>query len=270
MKNVITWALLLLAVAPQAKAQSTILTYQLEITFQKTSTIVFDNPIKSVDRGSEDVLVQKVKSAENILHLKAAKKDFPETNLTVITANGKLYHFLLSYVANPNPLVIDLSLVKTAKPSVIFPEEVTIEEMKQHAESIHHRNRRLPIRWKAKNRIGMSIEGLYVKGNVLYVHVQIRNRSTLRYDIDVLEFHIRDKGRMKRTAAQQLRQETWLEWEKQESVQAGDHIHPVIALEKFTIPDAKKLVIEVFEKNGGRHLHLTLGNRALTKAKAIH
>lgn len=60
----------------------------LEIAFLKTTNIVFPFAIKSVDRGSKDILAQKAGGIENILQLKAAKEDFPETNLTVVTADG--------------------------------------------------------------------------------------------------------------------------------------------------------------------------------------
>ncbi|PZU80273.1 MAG: hypothetical protein DI528_22635 [Shinella sp.] len=43
----------------------------------------------------------------------------------------------------------------------------------------------------------------------------------------------------------------------------------VYALEKFTIPDAKRLHIEVFEKNGGRNLELSIRNKTIVNAKLI-
>ena len=44
----------------------------------------------------------------------------------------------------------------------------------------------------------------------------------------------------------------------------------VVVLEKFTIPDAKFLRIQIMEKNGGRHLNLKLTNRLVMKAKPLH
>jgi hypothetical protein len=39
-----------------------------------------------------------------------------------------------------------------------------------------------------------------------------------------------------------------------------------IALEKFTIPDAKFLAIQIMEKNGGRHLFMKVNNRKIIRA----
>ena len=65
----------------------------LDITYSKTTSLVFPFSIKGVDRGSKDVLAQKAKGVENVLQLKAARRSFPETNLTIITADGNLHHF---------------------------------------------------------------------------------------------------------------------------------------------------------------------------------
>ena len=43
----------------------------------------------------------------------------------------------------------------------------------------------------------------------------------------------------------------------------------VVALPKFTIPDAKLFGIQLMEKNGGRHFQLQLYNRQVLKAKLL-
>jgi hypothetical protein len=43
----------------------------------------------------------------------------------------------------------------------------------------------------------------------------------------------------------------------------------VIIVPKFTIPDKKEFLIELFEKNGGRHLTLQIKNKHLLKAKTL-
>ena len=43
----------------------------------------------------------------------------------------------------------------------------------------------------------------------------------------------------------------------------------VFALEKFTIPDDKQLVIEVAEKEGGRHQSFVVDNEDIVRANVI-
>ena len=45
--------------------------------------------------------------------------------------------------------------------------------------------------------------------------------------------------------------------------------HTVFALEKFTIPDDKQLVIEIAEKEGGRHQTIVIENEDIVRANII-
>ena len=78
--------------------------YHVNITLNKTTHLIFPCSIKSVDRGSGEVLAQKAKGVDNILLVKAGRENFTETNLSVITTDGKLYSFLLDYTSNPSLL----------------------------------------------------------------------------------------------------------------------------------------------------------------------
>jgi len=62
--------------------------FHLDITFLKTTHLIFPYAIKSVDRGSPDILAQKAKGVENVLLVKAGRENFKESNLSVITADG--------------------------------------------------------------------------------------------------------------------------------------------------------------------------------------
>src|SRR5258708_37621952 len=88
--RIILWAFFVLA-ATKAESQPVVESHNVEITYNKTSSLIFPTIIKSVDRGSRDVIVQKAKGVGNVLQLKAGKENFPETNLTVITSDGTLH-----------------------------------------------------------------------------------------------------------------------------------------------------------------------------------
>lgn len=44
----------------------------------------------------------------------------------------------------------------------------------------------------------------------------------------------------------------------------------MFCLQKFTIPDGKQLVVEMNEKNGGRHQTFTVENGDLVQAETIN
>ena len=100
MKNIKSWltiAFATIAVSMSAQDYPSLKEDNLQLSYSKTTSIVFPYPVKSVDRGSQDVLVQKAKGVENVLFLKAGRQNFTQTNLTVVTADGKLYGFVLNF-----------------------------------------------------------------------------------------------------------------------------------------------------------------------------
>src|ERR1700751_5325199 len=74
---------------------------RLDISTSMTTNLIFPYAIKSVDRGSIDVLAQKAKGSENVLQVKAAKAPFKQSNLSVVTADGQLFSFLIDYAEYP-------------------------------------------------------------------------------------------------------------------------------------------------------------------------
>jgi len=49
-------------------------------------------------------------------------------------------------------------------------------------------------------------------------------------------------------------------------VKANSTTEFVFAMDKFTISDAKYLSVQITEKNGGRHLNMTVKNKHIMKA----
>ena len=82
--------------------------YPLQVAYDQTTHLIFPASIRYVDLGSENLVADKVKDAENVLRVKAAKTDFTDsTNLSVITQDGGFYSFEVSYHTTPQPLTID-------------------------------------------------------------------------------------------------------------------------------------------------------------------
>ncbi len=113
---------------------SVIAPYHLAVTFYKTTNLIYPYAIKSVDRGSKDIIAQKANGVENVLQVKAGKLDFDETNLTVITADGKLYSYILNYVECPSVLNILFVSKEQLNPLVFFSEN-SINEARMQADA---------------------------------------------------------------------------------------------------------------------------------------
>ncbi|MDW8551023.1 DUF4138 domain-containing protein [Epilithonimonas ginsengisoli] len=101
--------ILFLLFANRSSAQDSILThlpleeaklasYKMQVTYNKTSHLLFPSPIRYVDLGSDMVIASKADPIGNVLRVKSAVRDFEEeTNFSVITEDGKFYNFDVYY-----------------------------------------------------------------------------------------------------------------------------------------------------------------------------
>lgn len=227
----------------------------LTIATDKTTSLIFPFPIKYVDRGTKDVIVQPVKEDERILLVKAASKQFAETNLSVVTGDGHVYEFTVNYAAQPSMLVLHLPPSKKA--TVASYANMILNNPSKRIIKVEHAG------------IVTKLSGIYVKDDIIYYQLQIHNHSPLDYDIELLKFHIVDKKKGKRTALQENELVPIYVAGNKSKVKAYSYSVVTVALEKFTIPDAKFLGIQLMEKNGGRHFNLRVYNNQILKAKVL-
>lgn len=278
MKTVINLPLtLLLFTFLNATAQSgdsqeqTIKAYPLQITYAKTSSIIFPAVIKSVDRGSKDLLVQKASSVGNVLQVKAGRPNFAQTNLTVITADGHLHHFTVDYATEPSTLTVNVNEPGAGQTpqsnELIFQTEMTETDMESHSGRITRVKKNLRFYSTSKYKIQLAVKGIFIKDNIMFYHLSMTNKSNIKYDVEFLRFYIRDKSTVKRTAYQELSLKPIYIHGSPSPISGRSTVEVVYAFEKFTIPEAKTLNIELFEKNGGRNLMLSIKNKTIVNAK---
>ncbi len=228
----------------------------LFITTDKTTSLVFPFAIRHVDRGTRYVLAEPVKEAPNILLVKAASKNFPETNLSVITDDGSVYSFAVCYESSPSIWVYKLPVNQKATVSTYAN---AILDNGQTMYGINYR----------KADMMAKIKGIYIKDDILFYQLQLTNLGHVDYDIDQLRFYIRDTKKNKRTAVQENELEPLYIAGNASQVKANRTSIIVVALDKFTIPDAKYLAVQITEKNGGRHLFIKIKNRKIMKATEL-
>ncbi|WP_187263753.1 conjugative transposon protein TraN [Pontibacter beigongshangensis] len=240
----------------------------LELTSQKTTTLVFPYTIRSVDRGSRDILAQVPEKVENVLQLKAAQEGFTETNLTVITSDGRLYSFEVTYADNPATTLVKLEPPTTGAAPVVFANtDLNQEQLQTISNLLAGEPRRCyGIKDKA-GKVKAILEGIYVQGNTFFYRLVLSNKSPVPYDIDFVRFSLRDRKQVKRTATQEEeRIPLYAYGYEEKTVEAGGTKVLVFALEKAPITKGRELVVELFEKNGGRHLQLKVRGKDILQA----
>jgi conjugative transposon TraN protein len=256
--------------------------YYLEVTYDKTVHLILPSAISYIDLGSSNIIAGKAEGAENVLRVKAAVKDFKEeTNFSVITDEGSFYSFIVGYAENPSKLNIEMKdfihdgkLVNRPNNSMeIYLSELGDESPKTiqlAMEKIYKTNRKKVSSVKSKQfGIEYLLRGIFSHNGMLYLHTQIENTTDIPFEIDFIVFKIVDKKVAKRTAIQETVFKPVRAYNYMTCVSGRTSECTVFAFEKFTIPDKKQLVVEMFEKNGGRYQKFIIKNRDLVKARAI-
>lgn len=236
------------------------------VSFSKTTSMIFEYPIVNVDRGSRDLIAQKVTEVENILQLKAGKRDFAETNLTVITSDGSLHHFYVGYSDQPKNQIYRIS---ERLGGARFDTGRTDIEYEIATNRILDRVPSGKIARDRGFRISFVVKEIYVHEDMLFFRISLRNRSNIKYDIQSLRFFIRDKKNLRRTASQEIEMRPVYVRNETRSVRGNGSADMVFVFQKFTIPDAKALDIELFERDGGRNLKIHIGNHSIVKAELL-
>ncbi|MNE29455.1 hypothetical protein D3C80_1229370 [compost metagenome] len=216
-------------------------------------------------------MVQKVKDVSNVLLLKAAKPEFDETNLTVITADGKLYSFLVNYAENPVSYLIRIeNPYGKTEPEVLFSNENGKEAHTiQVAEKLAKQKAFINHKKDKKYGIEISLEGVYVKDNLMYLQFKLQNYADIGYDIEQFRLTILDQQKSKRTAIQQMELNPVAIYGDTKMIKERSAQRIIFALPKFTIPDMKYLQVQLMEQNGGRHLSLKIRNPTIVRAKPL-
>ena len=271
--------------APEAPAE--IRPLRIEAGFSKTVHILFPSPVTYIDIGSMDIIAGKADGAGNVVRVKAAVRNFTsETNLTVITEEGGFFSFDVHYAENPAISTINISEPKqTALESGSTQPELTPAEgrvllqevgrekpatVKRVLGDIYRQNRVdvKGIRTK-KYGIGVEVLGIYVHNDVIYIHTMISNETNISFEVDARQFIVADRKLAKRTAQQQTPLEILRVCNDPTVVRGHQRQRTVFALQKFTIPDDKVLLLEIIERNGARHQTVEIPAKELLDAKLL-
>lgn len=243
--------------------------HTLPVGLDKQMYLIFPGKIIYEDHGSQDITVEKAEGVDNILAVKANTTFDKESNISVATDAGKFYTFSLRYAPNPEVFSFVIDKEEQQKVAILDEGELPSDEKKRIYEGI---KKRLPLNLGLDEQIsGMDfrIKNIFIHNNILLFRISMMNRTEINYTIDFMRWYIQDAKKSKKTAIQQLEQNILFTFDLPEEIPAHTEKTFTVAVNKLTIPDKKRLVIEIQEKNGGRHFFFKLKNKHILKAERV-
>jgi hypothetical protein len=228
------------------------------VSSQRTVSLVFPANIVSVDRGSEQILVQK--AAPNILKVKADSIFSDTTNVTIVTTDGKLYSFLVGYVSAPLRYVIDLS----ANSHVLQDTALAAFAQRVRQASSYVQGVRF-----SSGHVWVHILGLYSDGIIMAIKLRVLNRSSFSYEFGAINAYTTQKRTGKRRASQEIAIPILLQDAATQLVRERQSAELVVLLPKSGLVEGQMLLLELHEKGSYRQLILKIAHHQIITAKLL-
>jgi conjugative transposon TraN protein len=243
--------------------------YNIDITTNKTTHIIFPSKVVYMDVGNASVIVDKADNIENIIRVKATDIFTEETTLTVIDDTGGYYSFLVNFKLNPAKLSINIAsnreadlnyaekngLLKTMEAL----EEKDLSEVQFQANKVYEKRAYIKHLSMHRYKVNFWVNGIYYKNDLLYLSLSIENNSFIPYEVNFIKMYVKDREKVRRTSYQELEVKK-LYQTSSETIKVAEKqkVKSVFVIPKLTITPDKIFYIECIEKAGGRHLNIEL------------
>jgi conjugative transposon TraN protein len=250
--------------------------YEIELTQNKTTHILFPSSIEYVDLGSQEIIASKVEVTSNVLRLKTINKNSTPTNFTVITSDGKYYSFNAFYNEEPTQLSYDLTKFEQQKTKeqseVLFKDlgSTSPSLIDLFMKAIIKKNKK-ELNIKSRNYgIEAILKSIYIQDGKFYFHLSINNKSNLPYQVDYVSFKIKDRRTTKRTTVQESSLTPVKIYRENMELASKEKQDNVFVLNQFTLLDKQVLVVKINERNGVRNQVLKIKSSDLQKVKKLN
>lgn len=253
--------------------------YKMEVTYNKTTHLLFPSPIRYVDLGSENLIANKAEDVANVLRIKSSVRDFEEeTNFSVITEDGKFYNFDVFYSSYPDTLNYDLLKLQRNQEKE-YSTDVLFVELKGESSSLTelliktlYQLPKRTVKHIGSKSFGIQflLKSLYVHEGKFYFIFQIKNKSNVSFDVDFVTFKITDKKNLKRTVVQDKVLSPLRTYSRDSTVNYQSDGEFLYLMDQFTLLEDQIVEIELMEKDGGRHQKIQIENSDLISAKVVN
>ena len=271
-KYILISTLIIFAFAPPHCSAQT--TNQLLDTIYANDTknvaLFFPEPIRQGVTGADNFVFTYNREKEQYFGLLQATPGV-ESNLLVINGNGSVFSYILRYkkqlsklnyfipltnsIGNERPIVQDsvrsqsLDIVKTKY------------DYRKFCSALLKRKPQNSILKRRNEGIVLSVERIVFDKAALYFVLEIRNNSTLDYDVNFLDLSIETRQKGKKKSAQRLFQEPLYTYNLPSKILKNETVRFVYVLPKFSLSNDRRVVMELYEENGERSVELKIPHR---------
>ncbi len=196
-----------------------------------------------------------------------------ESNLLMIGANGSVFSYILKYkkqLSRLNYFIPEAESIGKEKPMVEDADKEhhhqrgLINNEEYYDRFCHYllsKKQRIGNIKKRKYGIILSIENIVFNKEQLYFVIEIKNKSSLDYDLNFLKLANETRKKGKKKSLQRLYQEPVFKYNLPAKVGKNQTAKLVYVLPKFSLSKERRAILELNEQDGERNLKLKVSHR---------
>lgn len=255
----------------QTDAQNIIAIDTIYANETKNVAMFFPQPIRQGITGADNFIFTYNREKENYLGLLQAKPG-KESNLLVINRDGSIFSYIVMYkknlskfnyfiprsgsIGNEKPVMKDSISVASAE-SGIDNRDYYYQKFSSY---LLERKQRVGRIKKRTEGIVLSVENIVFDTEELYFVIEIKNNSTLDYDLNFLKLSIETRQKGKRKSLQRLYQEPLFKHNLPFKIKENETVRFVYVLSKFSLSNDHRAILELHEKDGERNIELKISH----------
>tara|TARA_R110001583_G_scaffold109365_6_gene258053 strand:- start:3049 stop:3879 length:831 start_codon:yes stop_codon:yes gene_type:complete len=254
------------------EAQTTEILDTIYANDSKNVALFFPEPIRQGITGSENFVFTYNREKEQYFGLLQAKQG-KESNLLVINRNGSIFSYIVRYKAQLSKLNYFVPLsnsIGNEKPKVADSIQTETSEKSIDNKTYYYQKfcsylldrRQYLGRYTRRNDgVILRLENIVFDKEELYFVIQIRNNSTLDYDLNFLNLSIETRQKGKKKSLQRLYQEPIFKHHLPSKIVVNETVRFIYVMPKFSLSNDRRVVLELNEKAGERNIEMKISNK---------
>jgi len=236
------------------------------ISRDKTTALFFKSSVKIIGKTPPDFEVRQIENG--LITLKAINPDFKSVKLNIQDQNtNQVYHIPVQYSYGRAGRRIEVA----GSRSIITVIRSPVTNYAAIGNQLASGKRSDVVDRKKIGGVKAWVNKLSLANNKVFFRLDIRNRSNLPYDVDFIRFYIRDLKTVARMAThEQEIVPIYSNLNKHTTILKSKEIAKVFGFHRFSLSDDQALNIELYERNGNRHLYLQIKQKDLDDLETIN
>jgi hypothetical protein len=237
------------------------------VSRDKTTALFFKSAVKVISKPTSDFDVTQKEDA--LITIKALDAGFAPTRINIQdVSTAKIYHIPVEYSYGRAGRSIK---IEGAAPMTVRVIKTGDYNYNSVVTQLAEGKRKDVVDHEKTGGIKAWVDKLSLAGNRIFFRLDIRNKSNLPYEIDFVRFYIRDLKTVARMATHEQEIVPLITTlHKKTSIAHKQEIAKVFGFHRFSLSEDQALNVELYERNGNRHLYLQIKQNDLDDLKTIN